>query len=90
MQTSNDPYSPDELLCRRAMTYTAQTSYYADEQRPVQMHRLARMLSNALCTSLEHAVRTPAPALLFYPNRDPIPLVATGEAMAARVLCPHT
>jgi hypothetical protein len=90
MQTSNDPHSPDELLLRGAMTYTAQTSYYADEQRPVQMHRLARMLSNALCTSLEHAVRTPAPALLFYPNRDPIPLVATGEAMAARVLCPHT
>jgi len=46
MQTSNDPSSPDELLCRRAMTRTAQTSYYADEQRPVQPRRATTQTSN--------------------------------------------
>jgi len=46
MQTSNDPYSPDELLCRRAMTRTAQASYYADQQRPEQPRRASMQTSN--------------------------------------------
>ena len=46
MQTSNDPNSPDELLRRQATTRTAQTSNYADEQRPVQPRRATMQTSN--------------------------------------------